>query len=61
MKHRIFLSAGHPYANLHLLSKCDVLLSVSTSFASWVYFITPLFALDKNVRKTQKQNLNLGD
>jgi hypothetical protein len=56
-KHNFFFRAGYPLANLYSLSKCDVLLSVPSSFAGWAHFIgeTPLFNLEKNVKEIAKE------
>jgi hypothetical protein len=62
-KHRIFFSAGYPLANLYSLSKCDVLLSVPSSFAGLAHFIgeTLLFNLEKMSRKYKKKISKLGE
>jgi hypothetical protein len=52
-KHTFFFRAGHPLSNLYSLSKCDFLISVSSSFAGWAHFIgeVPYLVLDKKVSK----------
>ena len=57
-KHNFFFRSGHPLENLYSLSKCDVLLSVPSSFAGWAHFIgkTPLLTINNNVREIQKED-----